>query len=203
MMSAAPRNFAPSVAHRPIGPCAKTATLSPTRTFPLSAPDRPGREDVRHQHDLFVGQAVGNRREIRASVGDEQILGPGAVDGVAEAPAAKRPVALRVRRVEAVETLPARRDGADDDALSDEVVVLQPVTERVDHPDRLVAEDETRLHRVFALDDVHVGAANGRGGDANHRLAGSRDRFLPFLDLDNAGPAEHGGFHQFHDVLDS
>src|SRR5262245_37760230 len=41
MMSEAPFNFAPSVAHNPIGPCANTATLSPTLMLPLSAPDNP------------------------------------------------------------------------------------------------------------------------------------------------------------------
>ena len=46
MMSDAPFSFAPSVAHRPIGPCAKTATASPTLMLPLSAPRQPGREDV-------------------------------------------------------------------------------------------------------------------------------------------------------------
>jgi hypothetical protein len=41
MMIDAPLSFAPSVAHSPIGPCANTATLSPTRIPPLSAPERP------------------------------------------------------------------------------------------------------------------------------------------------------------------
>ena len=41
MMSDAPFSLAPSVAHRPIGPCAKTATASPTLMLPLSAPDSP------------------------------------------------------------------------------------------------------------------------------------------------------------------
>jgi hypothetical protein len=33
--------LAPAVAHRPIGPCANTATASPMRTSPLSAPEKP------------------------------------------------------------------------------------------------------------------------------------------------------------------
>ena len=37
----APRSRAPRVAHSPIGPCAKTATASPTLTPPLSAPEMP------------------------------------------------------------------------------------------------------------------------------------------------------------------
>jgi hypothetical protein len=37
MMSDAPFSLAPTVAHKPIGPCANTATLSPTRMPPRSA----------------------------------------------------------------------------------------------------------------------------------------------------------------------
>ena len=38
MMNEAPMSFAPAVAHKPIGPCAKTATVSPMRMFADSAP---------------------------------------------------------------------------------------------------------------------------------------------------------------------
>ena len=41
MMVVAPMSLAPAVAHRPIGPCANTATVSPMRTPPLSAPEKP------------------------------------------------------------------------------------------------------------------------------------------------------------------
>jgi len=41
MTSDAPFSRAPAVAHRPIGPCAKIATASPTLMLPLSAPDNP------------------------------------------------------------------------------------------------------------------------------------------------------------------
>lgn len=37
----APRSFAPAAAHRPIGPWAKTATVSPILMFPDSAPANP------------------------------------------------------------------------------------------------------------------------------------------------------------------
>ena len=40
-MSAAPFSFAPIVAQSPIGPCANTATASPTRMPPFSAPASP------------------------------------------------------------------------------------------------------------------------------------------------------------------
>ena len=41
MIVVAPFSLAPAVAHRPIGPCAKTATMSPIRISPLSAPEKP------------------------------------------------------------------------------------------------------------------------------------------------------------------
>ena len=50
----------------------------------------PGRGDVGEQHDLLVGQAVGDLREVGLGVGNEQVLGLRPVDRVAEAPAADR-----------------------------------------------------------------------------------------------------------------
>jgi hypothetical protein len=41
MIVVAPRSFAPAVAHKPIGPCANTATISPILMPPLSAPPNP------------------------------------------------------------------------------------------------------------------------------------------------------------------
>jgi len=41
MMVVAPDSFAPATAQRPMGPRAKTATVSPIWTPPLSAPEKP------------------------------------------------------------------------------------------------------------------------------------------------------------------
>ena len=41
MIVVAPASRAPAVAQSPIGPCANTATVSPMRTWPLSAPEKP------------------------------------------------------------------------------------------------------------------------------------------------------------------
>ena len=198
MISEAPRSFAPSVAHSPIGPCAKTATASPTLTSPLSAPERPVEEmSGQHQH-LLVGEPVRNRRQVGARVGHEQVLGPGAVDGVAEAPAAERAMALRVHAVQAVEALAARRDGADDDALADRVVLVEAAPELLDDADRLVAEDQPGLHRVLALDDVHVGAADGRGRDADDRLASLRSGTGNILHSQVTDPMKYNRLHLLH-----
>ena len=156
-----------------------------------------GREDVGHQHDLLVGEPVGNRRQVGPGVGHQQVLGPRAVDRVAEAPAAQRPATLRVRAVEAVEALAARRDGADDDALADVILRLEPLTELVDDADRLVTEHEPVAHRVLALDDVDVGAADRRGGDADDGLSGPWRRLRTLLD---GQPALSAKCHSFHGV---
>jgi hypothetical protein len=75
----------------------------------------------------------GDWREVRTSLGNEGILGPRTVDGVAEAPAAGRSAALRVHTVEAIETLATRRDRLHNHALPDRVLVLQARTKLVDH----------------------------------------------------------------------
>jgi hypothetical protein len=87
MIVVAPISFAPAVAHRPIGPCAKTATVSPIRMPPLSAGEAGGHDVRTHQH-LLVGQVIGHGREIRHRIRDEHVLGLTAVDRVPELPAA-------------------------------------------------------------------------------------------------------------------
>ena len=57
MTSEAPISLAPAVAHRPIGPCAKTTTASPICTPPDSGAAEAGRGDVGEEHDLLVGHA--------------------------------------------------------------------------------------------------------------------------------------------------
>ena len=54
MMNEAPINFAPAVAQRPIGPCAKTTTVSPMRMFADSEPLESRRSDVGERDDLFI-----------------------------------------------------------------------------------------------------------------------------------------------------
>ena len=112
--------------------------------FPLSAPEMPVDAMSGSIRTCSSVSASGNDRQVRARMRDEQILGPGSVDGVAEAPAPERPAALRVRRVQAVEALPARRDGPDDHPLPDPELVVEPFAELVDDADRLVPEDQPR-----------------------------------------------------------
>ena len=178
MTSAAPMSLAPAVAHRPIGPCAKTTTVSPIRTLPDSAPEKPVEAMSASRTTCSSVSAVGDLGQVGLRVRDEQVLGLRAVDRVAEAPAADRLVAAAVTALgrladEAGVALAARRDRADEDAVAD-LVADDAGTELVDDADRLVADDEPGLDRVLALQDVDVGAADRRQRDADDRLARAR-----------------------------
>ena len=104
-----------------------------------------GRRDVGQQHDLLVGQRLGDLGQVGLRVRDEQVLGLRAVDRVAEAPAADGLVAGAVAALaqlaaEAGVALAARRDGADEHAVAD-LVAGDAGAELLDDPDGLVADD--------------------------------------------------------------
>ena len=98
MIVVAPMSRAPAVAHRPIGPCANTATVSPMRTPPLSAPEKPVDMMSGHISTCSSVEPVRHRREVGHGVGHQHVLGLAAVDGVAEPPAADRLQAVRACR---------------------------------------------------------------------------------------------------------
>jgi len=54
MMKEAPINFAPAVAHKPIGPCAKTARIPDPNICRFCAAES-GRCDIGEEDNLFVG----------------------------------------------------------------------------------------------------------------------------------------------------
>ena len=175
MTSAAPMSLAPAVAHRPIGPCAKTTTVSPIRTRPDSAPEKPVEAMSASSTTCSSVRLVRDLGQVGLRVRHEQVLGLRAVDRVAEAPAADRLVAgavaaLREAPDEAGAALAAGGDRADQDAIAD-LVAGDARTELVDDADRLVADDEPRLHRILAADDVDVGAADRRQRHADDGLA--------------------------------
>ena len=95
----------------------------------------------------------------RVGEGHPDILGLGAVDEVAEDPAATTE-ALAVATLAAEPAGAARRDARDEDPVPD----LDPTSPRADLLDRadgLVAEDPTRRHRRdVALQDVQIGATD-------------------------------------------
>ena len=163
-----------------------------------------GRHDVgAHQH-LLVGEPVRHRSEVRHGIGHQHVFGLASVDGVAEAPAAQRlpavlgagPV-LGMAAAQAGLAVPARRDRTGDDPLA-LAVALHGRAELLDHADRLVADGQPSGHRILALEDVDVGAADRGGGDADERIERTdiRDRLL--VEDDAAGLDEDGDFHLGH-----
>ena len=182
-----------------MGPSANTTTESPIRTSPDSAPLKPVEAMSARSTTCSSETLVGDGREVRLGGRHQQVLRLRAVDGVAEAPAAERLVAPAVAALaqvarQAGATLAAGRDGPDQHSIAD-LVASDTRAELLDDADRLVADDEARADRVLALDDVDVGAADGRGGDTDHRLAGARVGPRDLLDADVARAVEHGGAH--------
>ncbi len=139
-----------------------------------------GGHDVRtHQH-LFVRQAVRYRRQVRLGIRYQHVLGLGAVDGIAEAPAAHRLVAVAAagaailggNAVLAGVGGEAGTDGAGDHALAF-LVALHVAAELLDDAHRFVSDGQACRHRVLTLEDMHVGAADGGRGDAQQRVVGA------------------------------
>ena len=90
MMNEAPISFAPAVAHKPIGPCAKTTTVSPMRMFADSAPLNPVEAMSASRTTCSSLNSSGNFCEIGLRVRHKQVFRLRAVDGIAESPAADR-----------------------------------------------------------------------------------------------------------------
>src|SRR6185295_3421261 len=99
---------------------------------------------------------------------------------------------------QAIEALAARGDRADNDTLSDSVEVFKAWPELVDHADWLVPEDQARLHRILATNDVDVGSTNRRRRDTNHRFAGARRWLRHVFNRKPVLAFEYDSFHGFH-----
>ena len=122
-----------------------------------------GRQDVAEHHQrLFVG-AFGDGIEAGVGVRGADELGLGAVDGVAEDPAAGR--AMGEHALAAVLAFAAGADAGDQHPVAGlEGGDGRP--DAVDDADALVAEDAAgRAARQVAFEDVQVGAADGGLGD--------------------------------------
>ena len=177
MMVVAPMSLAPAVAHRPIGPCANTATVSPMRTPAALGPAEAGRHDVgAHQH-LLVGRArpapapgwPSRRAPARTRPGSRRSCcrTSSRRSASSRAPCRHRPAS--VAAAQAGVAVAARRDGAGDHALA-LAVALHGRAELLDHADRLVADGQALGDRVLALEDVDVGAADRGGRDPHQRV---------------------------------
>ena len=160
-----------------------------------------GRHDVRAHEHLLVGQPVRDRRQVRHGVRHQKVVGLGAVDGVAEAPAAHGleavPLALAVLRVQAVEAGvggSAGTDGTGDDPLAFGIA-LDISPELLDHAHGLVPNRQALGDGILALEDVDIRPADGRRRDPQERIV-RPDVGYGLVVQDNAARLdEHGGFH--------
>jgi hypothetical protein len=89
------------------------------------------------------------------------------------------------------------RNGARDHALPFGIA-LDGGAQSLDHAHRLMADDQAAADRIFAFQDVHVGAADRRRGHAQQRI--QRPHFGNWLLIqhDPAGFDEHRRFHLGH-----
>ncbi|MNS93151.1 hypothetical protein D3C72_1273070 [compost metagenome] len=67
--------------------------------------------------------------------------------------------------------------------------------ELFDDADGLVTDRQAVFHRVFALDDVNVGSADGGGGNPHQGVVGPHVGNGFFTYLDTVLPCKYGGFH--------
>jgi hypothetical protein len=118
---------------------------------------------------------------------------------IAEAVAGVRAV-LRAATAQAGVTLAAGRDGPGDHPLTlDETAHLR--TQPLDDAHRLMTDGQPFGHRVFAAQDMHVGAANGRGGDAHQRIQRADFRNRLVFEHDAVLFDEDRCFHHGHDQI--
>jgi hypothetical protein len=91
--------------------------------------------------------------------------------------------ALRPLRGEARPALPAWSDRTDQNTLAD-FVAAHAITKLFNYAHRLVPDDESRFHRIFAPQNVKIGAANRRQSDSNDGLANANLRSRNFFHAD-------------------
>ena len=154
----------------PTGPAPTTATLAGAVAVE-HADLEPGEQDVGQEQHLLVAEPLGDLVEAVVGERDAGQLGLGAVDQVAEDPAAAA-LALPVHPLAAVEAAPAGPDtgrpgrgrpgGRSRPASPVSTTVPTASWPRV----RLLAGGHV------ALEDVQVGAADGGGVDLDDRVAG-------------------------------
>ena len=169
-----------------------------------------GREDVRQQDGLFVADGVGefdeidvgkrNARFFRLQTAEAAGGLRAAIErGTGRGAVRVRVVALCVIAFAAVGAVAAGNGGRDDDAVAD-VDIAHALADLFDDADALMAEDGAFLHAAeSATHEMQVGAADRRGGYANHRIGTGLHLGLRYVvQADVANVVE---YHCFHDRL--
>ena len=161
------------------------------------------RHDVRtHQH-LFVGQTVRHGRKVGHRIRHQQVFRLRAIDRIAKSPATHGlppgvvlTAALRMKAAKRGVRRARGRNCPCDYALA-LAITGNGRAQFLDDPHRFVAHRQSPFDGIFALEDMYVGTADGRGGYADQRIEWS-DVGHPFLvKYDASGFNEDCGFHNF------
>jgi hypothetical protein len=88
----------------------------------------------------------------------------------------------------------ARRNGAGDDALA-LLIAGDCRAQFLDHANGFVADRQAPRDRIFSLQDVDVGAADRRRGDADKSVGNAHVGNRLLLKDDASRLDEDGGFH--------
>ena len=154
-----------------------------------------GRQDVAQHHQRLFVRAGRNWIEAGIRIGNADELGLGAVDGVAEDPAAGG--AMRVHLLPAIFAFAAGADAGDQDTVS-RLECRDGCSDLVDDADAFVAENAAGLAgRHVALEDVQVGAADRRFSDLDDRVRRCRNfRFGTVFEGFLPRPLINEGFHR-------
>ena len=162
---------APVIADRPTGPGPDDGDdIAGAHAAGQHADLVAGRQDVGQHEDFLVAYPVGDPERGGVGVRHPDVLGLGAVDLVAEDPAAALQ-ALPVARLTAEPAAPAGADAGDQHAVAG-AEAAHAVADLLDGPDGLVAQDPALAHRGHvALEDVQVGPADGDRVDPHDDVA--------------------------------
>ena len=141
MISAAPRSLRRASRTGQSGPARRSRPRRRPCTLPLSAPLRPVEKisGTSTTCSSVSPSGIGARFARASGTSRYSAHAPSMVLPKRQPPSG--PPHCECAAVQAVEALSARRDGADDDALTDVILGLEPLAERVDDADRLVSED--------------------------------------------------------------
>lgn len=165
-----------------------------------------GGKNIRAHEHLLVGQVVRHRCKVRDGIRNQQVLRLRAVDRIAEFPAADclpsalgSGTVLRVKAAQAGCGRARRRDRAGNDTLTF-AKATHFRAELFDDADRFVPDRKASGNRVFAFEDVNIGAADRGRGDADDSVerTGLGDRLL--VEYYSAGPDEDRSFHLAHEL---
>jgi hypothetical protein len=91
--------------------------------------------------------------------------------------------------------LPARRDRTRHNAVAD-LVTSDPFPQFLDDADRFVPDHQASLHRIFATQNVEIGAADRRERNADDRFTHARARSWNFFHADLVRPVKNIGPHR-------